>query len=150
MALQQKIKEDMIAAMKEHNTARVSVLRGLMTAFTNELVAMRRKPDGELSDDEALAVLRRQAKQRKDSMEQFTAGGRPDLAEKESAELGIIEPYLPMMMPQEEIEKIAAAKKAELGITDPAQKNQLMGILMKELRGRADGTVVKGVVDVLF
>lgn len=150
MALQQTIKEEMINAMKARDTVTTSVLRGLITAFTNELVATKRKPDGILADDEALAVIRRQAKQRKDSIEQFTAGGRSDLAQKEAAELHILETYLPAMIDKEAVATIAQAKKAELAITDPAQKGQLMSALMKELKGKAEGSTVKEVVDELL
>ena len=113
-------------------------------------MAKRRKPDGELSDDEVLTVLQRAAKQRKDSIEQFTKGNRNDLAEREQAELSIIESYLPQMMSREEIQKIAAAKKTELGITDPKDKGKLMAALMVQLKNRADGKDVKEAVDTLF
>jgi hypothetical protein len=144
------IRKGIPQALKAHEELRLSVLRGLVTAFVNELVTKRRKPTEDLTDEEAIEVIKRAAKQRKDSIEQFRAGKREDLAQKEEKELTIIETLLPAMMPREEIEKIARAKKEELGITDPAQKGKFMGTLMQELRGKADGADVRAVVDNLF
>ncbi len=148
--LTQQIKTDMIAAMKAREQIKVDTLRGAMTAFTNELVAKGMKPTDEVSDDMAVTVLKRLAKQRKDSAEQFTTGGRPELAEKETAELKILEQYLPQMASREEIEKVARAKKEELGISDKASMGKLMGAVVKEFAGRADGSDVKAVVESLL
>lgn len=145
-----QIKADMTAAMKARESLKVDTLRGAMTAFTNELVAKGRKPTEELSDDEALTVMKRLAKQRKDSIEQYTSGGRPELAQKEAEELKILEAYLPQMASREEIEKVARAKKEEMGVTDSAGMGKLMGAVIKEFAGRADGGDVKAVVQGLF
>jgi uncharacterized protein YqeY len=150
MTLHQKIKDQIKEAMKAREEVRLSVLCGLLAGFTNELVATKRKPDGELSDDEALTVIRRAVKQRKDSIEQFTKGGREELADSEKAELAILETYLPQMMSREDVMKIAVAKLAELGVTDKSGAGKFMGALMKELTGRADGDTVKSVVDELL
>ncbi len=144
--LTQQIRTDMVAAMKAKDDLRRDTLRGALAAFTNELVAKGRKPTEEMSDADAVVVLKRLAKQRKDSAEQFAAGGRPELALKESKELKIIETYLPQTAGREEIEKIARAKMAELGTTDATGAGKLMGAVMKELAGRADGNDVKDVV----
>lgn len=148
--LTQQIKTDMMAAMKARDQIKVDTLRGAMTAFTNELVAKGRKPTEELSDDEAITVLKRLGKQRKDAIEQFTKGNRPELAQKESTELTVIEAYLPQMASREEIEKVAKAKKEELGVTDKAGMGKLMGVVIKEFAGRADGGEVKSVIEGLF
>lgn len=148
--LHKEIKEKIKEALKARNELELSVLRGLSAAFTNELVAAKRKPDEELSDEEVLAVIKKQAKQRKDSIEQFKAGGRDELAQKEQEELTILSAYLPEEMSKEEVEKIAKAKKEELGVTDKAKMGILMGAIMKETKGKADGAVVKEVVDSLF
>lgn len=124
--------------------------RGMVSAFTNELVAMGKKPDGVLLDEEALTVIARLAKQRKDSIEQFQKGNREDLAKKEESELAILLKYLPKMMAQEEVARVAEAKKTELGISDPKEKGKLMSALMKDLKGKADGLTVKSAVDALF
>jgi uncharacterized protein YqeY len=97
-----------------------------------------------------LNVIRRAVKQRKDSIEQFVSGGRPELADDEKAELAILEAYLPAMMSREDVETFAKAKMTELGVTDKSKAGMFMGTLMKELKGKADGDVVKAVVDSLF
>lgn len=148
--LQQKIREDLKTAMKARDQVRVDTLRGALTAFTNELVAKGKKPTEEIADTDAVTVLKRLAKQRQDSIEQFTKGGRPELAAKESSELDMLKVYLPQTASREEIAKVAAAKKAELGVTDASGAGKLMGAVIKEFAGRADGNDVKEVVQGLF
>ena len=147
---QTELREEIKNAMRGHEEVKLLVLRGLLTMCTNELVAKGKKPTDELAEDDLMALVRRAAKQRRDSIEQFEKGGRADLAEKEKAELVILEAMLPVQMARDEVEKLAKAKVAQLGITDASKKNQLMGSLMKDLKGLADGTVVKEVVDSLF
>jgi uncharacterized protein len=149
MTLHQQIKEQIKEAMRAKDEVKLRVVRGLVSSFTNELVATKRTPTEELSDEEVLNVIRRGVKQRKDSIEQFTKGGREDLAVSEKEELAILETYLPAQMSREEVMRIAAAKKTELGM-DASKKGQFMGILMKELKGKADGDIVKSVVDDLL
>ena len=148
--LHTEIKEKIKEALKAKNEVELSVLRGLSTAFTNELVAKGKMPSDVLSDDEVLSVIKKQAKQRKDSIEQFKAGGRDELAESEQKELEILSAYLPEEMGKEEVEKIAKAKKEELGVEDKSKMGILMGAIIKETKGKADGSVVKEVVDSLF
>ncbi|MBP9757492.1 MAG: GatB/YqeY domain-containing protein [Candidatus Pacebacteria bacterium] len=148
--LTSQVKTDMIAAMKAREQIKVDTLRGAMTAFTNELVAKGRKPTEELADTEAVAVLKRLAKQRKDSIEQFTTGNRPELAAKEADELKILEVYLPQTVSREAIKTVAEAKKVELGITDASGAGKLMGAVIKEFAGTADGADVKAVVTELL
>ncbi len=148
--LQQQIKEQLKKSMKAHNTIKTTVLKSLLSGFTNELVAQKRKPSEEISDDDAMVVIKRAVKQRKDSIEQFRNGNREDLVEAEEQELAILEEYLPEMMSKEEILKIAEAKKQEMAIEDKSKIGMLMGALMKELGGKADGGDVKEVVDSLF
>ncbi|MES3004633.1 MAG: GatB/YqeY domain-containing protein [Patescibacteria group bacterium] len=150
MSLHQTIKGQVKEAMLAKDTVKLGVVRGLVSAFTNELVATGKMPQDELGDEEVLNVIRRAVKQRKDSIEQFTNGGRPELAESEQAELLVLEKYLPAMMPREEVVAITKAKMTELGVTDKTKAGMLMGNLMKELRGKADGDVVKSVVDELL
>ena len=134
----------MVLAMKARDVVRLSVLRGLLSAFTNESVAKKRKPDEELPDEEILSVISRAVKQRKDSIEQFEKGGRTDLVEAEKAELAILETYLPTQMSREEVE--AFVKSSAF---DKSDKNKFMGLVMKELKGKVDGAVVKSVIDSL-
>lgn len=150
MSLHADIKNQIKEAMKAKDAVKLGVVKGLVAGFINELVNLRRAPDGELTDEEVLNVIRRAVKQRKDSIEQFTNGGRPELAESEQAELAVLETYLPAMMPVEEVKKIAEAKMAEMGVTDKSKAGMFMGALMKELKGKADGDVVKSVVDQLL
>lgn len=148
--LQTDIKNQIKDAMLKKEAVRLSVLRGLTAAFTNELVAQKRPPQEILSDEDCLKVIDRAVKQRKDSIEQFTKGNRADLADSEKAELAILETFLPAMMSQAQIRPIAEKKKAELGITDKTKAGMLMSALMKELKGKARGDDVKAVVDTLL
>jgi hypothetical protein len=146
----QELKESIKDAMRAKDAVRLAVLRGLSAAAVNELVAKQRKPDGMLSDDELLSVIMRASKQRKDSIEQFEKGGRPELAANEKAELALIETMLPQQISRDEIEKATQEKAAALGVTDKSGANKLMGMLMKDLKGKADGNVVKDVINSLF
>ena len=150
MSLHQTIRDQIKESMKAGDKVRLEVMRGLVTAFTNELVAQKRTPQDVLTDEEALSVISRLSKQRKDSIEQFTKGGRMDLVEEETKQLAILSEYLPEMMGKEDIEKIAKNKKDELGLSDPSKKGLLMSSLMKDLKGKADGSMVREVVDQLF
>jgi uncharacterized protein len=150
MSLHQTIRDQIKESMKAGDKVRLEVMRGLVTAFTNELVAQKRMPQDVLTDEEALSVISRLSKQRKDSIEQFTKGGRMDLVEEETKQLAILSEYLPEMMGKEDIEKIAKNKKDELGLSDPSKKGLLMSSLMKDLKGKADGAMVREVVDQLF
>jgi len=133
--------------MKAKDALKLNVLRGLMSSFTNEALAKKQKPDEELSDEDALAVISKAVKQRKDSIEQFEKGGRADLAESEKAELAILETYLPTQMTREEIENYVKTKITEAGTVDKSKAGQFMGLIMKDLKGKADGMVVKEVID---
>ena len=150
MSLHQEIKDQIKESMKAKDTVKLGVVRGLVSSFTNELVSLKRTPQDELSDEEVLAVIRRAVKQRKDSIEQFTNGGRLDLVEPEQQELAVLETYLPAQMPREEVMKIAQAKMIEFGVTDKSGAGKFIGVLMKDLKGNADGDVVKSVVDELL
>ncbi len=150
MSLHEQIKGEIKVSMKAHDAVRLSVVRGMVAAFVNELVATGSTPQNMLDDAGVLKVIKRLANQRKDSIQQFTAGGRPELAKSEKAELAILEKYLPTLMSLEEIAFVARVKKNELGITDKSKAGQLTGAIMKELAGKADGGDVKKVVDELF
>lgn len=150
MELHQTIKGQLKEALKAKEEVRLRTIRSMLTAFTNELVATSRTPQDWLSDEETLAVIKRLAKQRKESITQYEAANRPELAEPEKAELVVLESYLPQMMSQDEIRPIVEAKKAELGIEDKSKMGMLVGAAMKELAGKADGADVKAVVESLF
>ncbi|MEK7129219.1 MAG: GatB/YqeY domain-containing protein [Patescibacteria group bacterium] len=150
MTIHEQIRETIKEAMRAKNAVRLNVVRGLLSAFTNELVAKKRKPSDMLPDEEALEVIRRAVKQRKDSVSQFEKGNRSDLADGEKAELIYLEKYLPKMMSPEEILPVVEAKMKEMGVTDKSKAGMLLGALMKELKGKADGADVKAVVDKLL
>ena len=150
MSLHSQIKDELKIALKAKEEVRLRTVRSMLTAFTNELVATGKKPQEELGDADVLNVIKRLAKQRKDSIEQFDAARRTDLSEPEKAELIVLDGYLPQMMSQDEIRPIAEAKKAELGVTDKSKMGVLMGAVMKETAGRADGGDVKAVVEELL
>ena len=150
MTLHEQIRENIKEAMKAGDKVRLEVMRGLVTAFTNELVATGHTPQDMLADDQAITVITRLAKQRKDSIEQFTKGGRMDLVEEETKQLNILAEYLPKLMEKTEVEEFVKSKITELGAIDPSKKGMFMATLMKDLKGKADGSLVKEVVDQLF
>ena len=150
MSLHESIKGELKEAMKAKEAVRLRTVRSLLSMFTNELVATKRTPQELLTDDEVMGVIKRATKQRKESITQYEAADRPELAAPEKEELAVLEAYLPQMMSSEEIKPIAEAKKAELGIEDKSQLGRLIGAVMKELAGKADGGDVKEVVESLF
>ena len=150
MSLHEQIKNNIITCMKAGDKVRLEVMRGLVTAFTNELVATGKTPQDFLNDEQAIAVITRLSKQRKDSIEQFTKGNRMDLVDVEKSQLAILEEFLPKLMEKSEIEKFVSQKISESGSVDPTKKGMFMAGLMKDLKGKADGSIVKEVVDQLF
>ena len=158
--LSEKIRKELTDAMRARDSLKMNTLRGLLSAFTNELVAKGIKPQEQISDEDALAVIKRAVKQRKDSIEQFRKGNREDLAQKEEAELKILETYMPAQMSREQILEVAKqvkekmAKTTEGGSPDAEQsaafRGKLMGAVMKETKGTADGSLVKEVIESLL
>ncbi len=150
MTLHEQLKSSLKDALKAKEEVKLRTIRSLLTAFTNELVATGKTPQDILDDDSALSVVKRQAKQRKESITQYEAADRPELAVPEKEELEVLEGYLPQMMSQDEIRPIAEAKKTELGVEDKSKMGILIGAVMKETAGQADGGDVKIVVEQLF
>lgn len=150
MSLHEDIKSSLKDAMKAKDAVKLRTVRSLLTVFTNELVATGKTPQDWLTDEQVLAMIKRASKQRKESITQFEANDRPELAVPEKEELEVLESYLPTMMNQDAIRPIAEAKKAELGVEDKAKMGILVGAVMKELAGKADGGDVKVVVEGLF
>jgi hypothetical protein len=146
MTLYETIQSDLKEAMKAGDAARRDVIRMVGSALKNEAIELR-KPATELADAESVAVLRRLAKQRRESIASFLAGGRPELAEQEEAELAIIGAYLPANLPDDEIRKLVAEAKAETGAVSKADFGKLMGAAAKKVAGRADGNAVKAFVE---
>jgi uncharacterized protein YqeY len=150
MTIHESIKAGIPEAMKARAEVRLRTYRSLSTAMTNEVVAKKRRPDEFLTDDEAIAVLKRAANQRKDSIQQFEAAGRSDLAVPEKEELLVIEELLPTQMSRDDIEVVVRAKMSELGVTEKKDTGRFIGAVMQELKGRADGGEVRAVVDALL
>ncbi|MDB5189319.1 MAG: hypothetical protein JWL82_276 [Parcubacteria group bacterium] len=150
MTIHETIKAGIPAAMKAKDEITLRTYRSLVTAMTNEVMAKKRMPNEFLTDEEALAVLRRGVNQRKDSIEQFEKAGRGDLVLPEQEELAVIEMLLPAQMTREDIELVAKAKLAEMGPIDKSGMGKFMGALMLDLKGRADGNDVKEVVNSLI
>jgi len=150
MTTAQTIREQLKDAMRAKDQIALDTLRSVLGGFTTELVAAGKTPQDEVTDDMALKVIQKLIKQRKDAISQFEAGGRDDLASDEKLQLAILEKYQPAQMPESEIKEIAVRKQAELGITDKAKAGVLTGAVMKEVAGRADGAIVKSIVEGLF
>jgi uncharacterized protein YqeY len=146
--MQETIKAQIKPAMLAKDTVRLGTLRMLIAAFTNELVTQGRPPTEPLSDEDCMKVIKRLAKQRKDSIEQYISGGRPELADDEKAELAVIEGFLPAQMSEADIEAKIKAKLAASPI-DTTKKGQFIGQMMKELGDTADGATVKKIIDTL-
>src|SRR3989338_3511132 len=116
MSLHEQIKKEVQQALKEKDIPRLNALRNMTASFTNEAITKGKTPSGILTDEETLAVITKLVKQRKESIEQFEKGGRPELAQAEKDELIYLQKYLPQMMNAEDIKKVILAKKEELGV----------------------------------
>ncbi len=143
MRLRDRINGDLTAAMKAQAAQKLSVLRMMKTAVRNKEIDLRR----ELEDPEVVQVLATLIKQRKDSIEQFTRGGRKDLADKEFAEIGVIEEYLPASVPEEEIARVVDEVVRETGASSPKDIGAVMKACMARFAGRlVDGKKVNAAV----
>ncbi len=127
--------------MKARDTEKLGVLRMLKAALKNAAIE-KHGATGQLDDNEAVAVLRKQAKQRQDAIEGFEKGNRPELAAKEKAELDILNAYLPKQLSPDELAKIVAEAIVEAGATSKAQVGAVMKIAQMRIAGRADGRTV--------
>jgi hypothetical protein len=150
MSLHENIKDQIKESMKSGDKVRLEVMRGLVTAFTNELVATGKTPQDLLIDEDVIKVITRAAKQRKDSIEQFTKGGRNDLVELEASQLKILEEFLPKLMDLSEVDNFVKEKYNSFEPKDPTKKGLFISSVMKDLKGKADGVMVKQVVDKIF
>jgi uncharacterized protein YqeY len=142
VALADELNQDLKSAMREHNKVALNTIRAIKTALTNAKIASGK----ELSEDEERSILATQLKQRKDSLEQFEAGNREDLAEETKAEIVIVEKYLPAQLDEAEIGKLVDEAIAESGATNVKQFGLVMKVLMPRVKGRADGSAVTQIV----
>jgi len=145
MHLQERIQTDLKAAMKSGDKTRLETLRTLK-AVLKEKEIEKRGSGREMAEDDEIAVLRAAEKKRKESIEQFRLGNRPDLVEQEEKELAIIGEYLPRLMTPEEIQAVVAGIVSETGSGSPADFGRVMPLVMKQVRGHADGKVVQEIV----
>jgi uncharacterized protein YqeY len=148
MSIKRKLESDFKEALKARETLRVGCLRMLKSKILEREVALRadRGKDYELEDDEAQAVIAAYGKQRRDSIESFRQAGRDDLADKEEAELAIVNAYLPRQLSGEEIERIVREAIEESGATSPRDMGKVMKLVMPRVKGAADGKRVNEIV----
>ncbi|OGG87524.1 hypothetical protein A3B87_02790 [Candidatus Kuenenbacteria bacterium RIFCSPHIGHO2_02_FULL_39_13] len=143
MSLATTLENDFKNAMLNRQKDLVDLLRLLKAALKNEMINFRRQ---ELSDAEVITILKREAKKRNDSIEQFIKGKRQDLADKETAELKLIKHYLPQDLPTDEVRKVVQEVISSLGEVAPSQFGKVMAAVMARLKGQADGTLVSQIV----
>ncbi|XWN36735.1 MAG: GatB/YqeY domain-containing protein [Balneola sp.] len=146
MALKEQILDELKTAMKAKDKDRLQVLRSLKAKLQEKEIAERKDGEATLTEEQAIAVLMKAAKQRKESITQFEEGGREDLAEKEKSELAIIEEYLPKMLSEDEVREVVSKKIVDLGAEGPQDMGKVMGPIMGMLKGKADGGLVSKVV----
>jgi len=158
MSLKEKIQTDIKKAMQEKDQLKVTVLRMLMASIFNKEKAKRAKLSkteedlekldelSQLTDEEITEVISSENKERKDSIEQYKKGDRQDLADQEKKELDILKDYLPEQMSEDEVRKIVKEKINETGASTPQDTGKVMGALMSELKGKADGGMVNRIV----
>lgn len=143
MALRDQIMNDIKDSMRAKDMAKLNALRMVQSAFKNREIELRPEP---MSEEEHIAVLKKLAKQRKESIEQYQAANRQDLADAEAAELKLLEQYLPAQMSKEQVEKIVAEVIAAVGATTVKE----MGAVMKEVQARTAGTADNKLVSELI
>lgn len=142
MPLLNKIDQDLTQAMRDQQADKVAVLRMVKAAITNEQI----KLGHDLSEDEVTTVVKREAKQRRDSIEQYQQGGRDDLAEKESSELEIIKGYLPEQLSEADLKVLVDQVVTDTGASSLAEMGVVIGAVIKQVSGRADGSEVSRLV----
>ena len=146
MSLKEQIGEDIKTAMKAKDKLRLQTVRGIKKAILEKEVELRPKGQDSLSPEQEIELLSQQAKQRRDSIEQFKNAGRDELAEKETQELAIIETYLPEQVSDEEVESIIDELIASSGASTMKDLGKVMGPAMKQLKGKADGKKIQELV----
>lgn len=145
--VREQLRSDLRDAMRAKDAPRRNTIRMVEAAIKNAEIDKR---GAELAESDILAILQRQVKQRRESIEQFEKGGRDDLAEVERVEIAIIEQYLPRQLTRSEVEARARAVIEQVGASGPGDRGKVMGLLMRELRGEADGSLVNAVVGALL
>ncbi len=142
MDLKERLLEEYKVAMKARERLKVSTIRMLQSEIRNAEIAKR----GELTEEELLGVVSREARKRREAIEEFEKAGRQDLADRERFELSIIQEYMPEQLSQEEVRRMAEEAIREVGATSPGDIGRVMGQLMPRLKGKADGRQVNQMV----
>lgn len=146
MSLKDRITDEIKTAMKAQDKLRLETLRSIKKVLLEKEVSVRPSGQTELTKEQEIESLSQIAKQRRDSIEQYTNANRPDLAQKEAEELAIIETFLPAQMSDEEIESAIAKIIADVGASSPKDMGKVMGPVMQQLKGKADGKKVQAIV----
>lgn len=147
MSLQERIQQELKAAMLAKDAERLSTLRLLKSAIG--YAQIERKTDS-LSDADVVAIVQKEVKKRRDSVEQYKTGGRPELADKESKEIVVLETFLPQPLPTEELEQLVRAAIQEVGATTKKDMGPVIKAVQAKAAGRADGKTISGVVGKLL
>lgn len=142
MSLKEQLTNDMKEAMKAHEKERLAVIRMVRGAIKQQEI------DGktELDDEGIIAVLNKEIKMRKDSLEEFQKGGREDLVAKTQAEIDVLMPYMPAQLSEDEVRALVKAAVEQTGASTPKDMGKVMGALMPKVKGRADGKLVNAIV----
>ena len=148
MDLEKRIQADMVAAMKAKEAVRLSSLRAIKAAIM--LAKTAEGATGEVTDQEVVKIIQKLVKQRKESAQQYTDAGRPELAANEVAEMEAMEVYLPKQLTETEVEAELVKIIAEVGATQPSEMGKVMGVATKRLAGLADGRVISTLVKKLL
>lgn len=146
MSLKDRISDEIKAAMKAKDKLRLETVRGIKKVIIEKESEIRATGRDELTEAEELAIVMQLAKQRRDSIKQFTDAGRDELAEKEASELKILEEYLPAQLSDEEVEAAVDEAIAQTGATSMRDMGKVMGPVMAKLKGQADGSQVQAIV----
>ena len=142
MSLSEQVRNDLTKAMRADDKVRVSTLRLLLAALHNEEIELGR----ELRDEDAVRITRKAIRQRQESIKEFSRGGREDLVKTEEQEQAILQEYTPKLMEEEAVEKYADEAIAEVGASEPKDLGRVMAVLMPELAGKAEGSLVNRIV----
>ncbi|MBE6073247.1 MAG: GatB/YqeY domain-containing protein [Selenomonas ruminantium] len=142
MSLKEQLTADMKEAMKSHDKDRLAVIRMVRGAIRQQEIDGQK----ELSDEDVIAVMSKEIKMRRDSIEEFKKGGREDLIAKTQAEIDVLMPYMPAQLSEDEVRELVKAAVAETGAATPKDMGKVMGVLMPKVKGRADGKLVNTLV----
>ncbi|BAL83892.1 hypothetical protein SELR_21840 [Selenomonas ruminantium subsp. lactilytica TAM6421] len=142
MSLKEQLTADMKEAMKNKEKDRLAVIRMVRGAIRQQEIDGQK----ELGEDDVIAVISKEVKMRRDSIEEFQKGGREDLVEKTQAEIDVLMPYLPAQLSEEEVKELVKAAVEQTGAATPKDMGKVMGVLMPKVKGRADGKMVNNIV----